>query len=431
VERQPRRPSRDPATLLAALLAAAGLVQSWDLGRKSPGMDVYQFWYIGQIIGRADVPSIYAEDQHPRLGAESIRRSFSEDDSERRRAAARNWQVLEPTATPMLYSAFRPLAGLRYDDAHRLYRAICLAALTAAILTLAALLGRSAAVGLLVLALVNIAFRPLKTDVQVGNINQIQLAGIAAYLWLSSRSDSDRRQTVAGALLGVLVLFKPNLVAVLPVLAMMWLVRGRKEKLVRQAAGVAAGGLLSLAVTAAVFGSLAPWREWLEFMRAFPPAKIPLRFGNVGPARLIYESMDLSVAPWLAILFMGAALACVWIGRGRRPETPAGDRRWIAAEDTAALSAGCFVYLLSAPLVWNHYLLLAIPAALLLLREPGDSQADRLRGPLTVAALTAIAVDPVADLFQMYDIYQQAVLTVAGVLTLFVLTLREVARPRA
>src|SRR5687768_11573480 len=165
-------------------------------------MDFYQFWAIAQIIGRADVPSIYAEDQHPRLGAELIRRSLTEDDSERRRAAARVWQVLEPTATPMLYSAFRPFASLRYDDAHRFYRALCLVALTAAILTLAARMGRPAAVGLLMLALVNVAFRPLKTDVQVGNINQIQLAGIAAYLWLSSRRDADRRQTLAGALLG-------------------------------------------------------------------------------------------------------------------------------------------------------------------------------------------------------------------------------------
>ena len=120
---------RDPATLLAAVLATAGLVQSWDLGRRSPGIDFYQFWVVGQLIGRADVPSIYAEEAHPRLGAEFIRRSLTDDDSERRRAAARAWQVLEPTATPMLYSAFRPFAGLRYDDAHLVFRILSLAAL--------------------------------------------------------------------------------------------------------------------------------------------------------------------------------------------------------------------------------------------------------------------------------------------------------------
>jgi hypothetical protein len=209
-------------------------------------------------------------------------------------------------------------------------------------------------------------------------------------------------------------------------------VRGRRAKLIRQAAGAAAGSLVALGVTAAVFGSLAPWREWLEFMRVFPPDKIPLRYGNFGLARLIYETLDLSLTPWLAILFMAAALGCVWMGRARGPETVPDDPRRVVAEDTAALGAGCFVYLLSAPLVWNHYLLLAIPAALLLLRdpEPGNTRAEQMRGPLTAAALTAIAVDPVADLFQMYDLYAQAALTVAGVLTLFALTLRELARPR-
>jgi hypothetical protein len=228
-------------------------------------------------------------------------------------------------------------------------------------------------------------------------------------------------------------MFKPNLVAVPPVLAAVWLTRGRKAKLVRQALGMAAGVAFALAVTVAVFGSLSPWREWFEFMQAFPPYKIPLSYGNLGLARLAYETMDLHLAPWLAILFVAVTLACVWMGRARTAQTnqDADDPRRIAAEDTAALSAGAFVYLLSAPLVWNHYLLLALPAALLLLREvDGETLAERARLPLTALALVAIAVDPVADLFRMYDLYQQSALTMAGVLTLFALTVRELARPR-
>jgi hypothetical protein len=394
-------------------------------------MDFYQFWVVAQIIGRADVPSIYAEDAHPRLGAEFIRRSFTDDDSERRRAAAAAWKVLEPTATPMLYSAFRPFTAFAYDDAHLAFRLLSLIALAAGVLAIALLLGHPAAVALLMLAVVTITFRPLKTDVQVGNINEIQLAVVATYLWLSSRLDGGRGQVLAGAVLGALILFKPNLLAVLPLLAATWIVHGRRPKLVRQAAGAVVGGLIALGVTAVVFGSLAPWREWFEFMRAFPPAKIPLRFGNVGLARLLYETMDLHLTPWLAPVFLGVALACVWMGRGRGLSAADGDARRVLFEDTAALSAGCFVYLLSAPLVWIHYLLLAVPAALLLLREPeGTGRAAGVCGVLVVLALVAIAVDPVADLFQMYDLYQQAALTVAGLLVLFALTLRELARPR-
>ena len=116
------------ATLLAAVLAVAGLAQACDLGRRSAGSDFYQFWMVAGVIGRADVPRIYDEEAHARLGAEFIRRSFTDDDSERRRRAAREWQVLQPTATPLLYSAFRPLTGLGYEHAHLLFRTVSLAA---------------------------------------------------------------------------------------------------------------------------------------------------------------------------------------------------------------------------------------------------------------------------------------------------------------
>ena len=422
---------RDPATLLAAVLAAAGLVQTWDLGRRSPGSDFYQFWIVAQVIGRADVPSIYDEEAHPRLGAEFVRRSFTDDDSERRRAAAREWQVLEPTATPLLYSAFRPLGGLDYEQAHLLFRAVSLAALATGVVAIALLLGHSAAAALMMLAVATVAFRPLKTGVQVGNVNELQLAGIAAYLWLSSGRDGGRRQAVAGALLGALVLFKPNLLPALPLLAASWVLGGRRGKLALQAAGAAAGGLLALAVTAAVFGSPAAWTDWLAFMRVFPPAKIPLRFGNVGLSRLAWETMDLRLAPWLGGLFLGLALACLWAGRPRAEPTGAHDAGRAMAADTTALSAGCLAYLLSAPLVWIHYLLLALPAALLLLRDSGEGEPrDDARRVLASLALVAVAVDPVADLLRIYDMYQQAALTAAGLAVLFALTLRELARPR-
>ena len=424
-------PSSGGATLLAAVLAVAGLAQVWDLGRRAAGSDFYQFWIVAQVIGRADVASIYDEEAHARLGAEFIRRSLTDDTSERRRRAAREWRVLEPTATPLLYSVFRPFAGLDYETAHLTFRTISLAALTAGVVAMALLLGHSATTALLALAVLSVAFRPLKASVQVGQVNEVQLAAVAVYLWLSSAGDRSRRQVAAGALLAALILFKPNLVAALLLLAAVWLARGRRGKLARQAAGAMAGGLLALGVTTAVFGSPVAWRDWVEFMRVFPPEKIPLRLGNVGPARLAFETMDLRLTPLLAALALGLALTAVWAGRARRGEAAAEEPLRVVTEDTAGLAAGAFVYLLSAPLVWNHYLLLTVPAALLLLRDSGGlERSDSMRRALVGGALLAMAVDPIADLFHVYDMYAHAALSVAGVLVLFVLTLREVARPR-
>lgn len=426
------RSSGGAATLLAAVLAAAGIAQAWDLGRRSAGSDFYQFWMVAGAIGRADVPSIYDEEAHARLGAEFIRRSFTDDDSERRRRAAREWQVLQPTATPLLYSLFRPLTGLGYEHAHLLFRSVSLAAMAAALVAIALLLGQSPAAALLAVAFVALAFHPLKAGINVGNVNELQLAAIAAYLWLSAGPDAGRRQVAAGAVLGALVLVKPNLIVVPLMLAAVWIRRGRRRKLKLQALGVAAGGLAGLAFSALVFGSLLPWRDWLEYLSVFPPENIPLRLGNLGLARIVYDTMGLRVAPVLAVVWLGVALGAVWAGRARGGEAPTDDTARAAAEDTVALAAGSFVYLLSAPLVWDHYLLLALPGALLLLRDAKEEpqSGDAIRRALAGGALILIAIEPLKNLLHLHDMYAQAALTVAGLLILFALTVRELARSR-
>ena len=426
------RSSGGAATLLAAVLAAAGLAQAWDLGRRSAGSDFYQFWMVAGVIGRADVPSIYDEEAHARLGAEFIRRSFTDDDSERRRRAAREWQVLQPTATPLLYSAFRPLTGLGYEHAHLLFRTVSLAAAAAALACIALLVGLSPAAALLAVAFVTLAFHPLKASIHVGNVSELQLAAIAAWLWLSSAPDGARRQVAAGAVLGALVLIKPNLIVVPLLLAAAWITRGRRRKLKLQAAGVAAGGLVGLLFSALVFGSLTPWVDWFEYLRAFPPENIPLRLGNLGLARIAYDTTGLRVSPVLAAVSLGVALAAVWAGRARGAEAPAEDPSRAAAEDTTGLAAGSFVYLLSAPLVWDHYLLLALPGALVLLRDANETgRRGHVRRALVGGALILLAIDPLKNLLDLYDMYVQAALTAAGLLVLFALTVRELARPRA
>jgi len=425
------RSSGGAATLLAAVLAAAGLAQAWDLGRRSAGSDFYQFWMVAGVIGRADVPSIYDEEAHARLGAEFIRRSFTDDDSERRRRAAREWQVLQPTATPLLYSAFRPLTGLDYEHAHLLFRTVSLVAVTAALLAIALLVGLSPAAALLAVAFVTLAFHPLKASIQVGNVSELQLAAIAAYLWLSAGRDASRRQVAAGALLGALVLVKPNLIGVPLLLAAAWITRGRRRKLQLQAAGVAAGVVVGLLFSALVFGSLTPWRDWLEYLAAFPPENIPLRLGNLGLARIVSDTMNLRVSPVLAAVSLGVAVAAVWVGRSHGTEVPAEDPSRAAVEDTVALAAGSFVYLLSAPLVWDHYLLLALPGALVLVRDAKETgRGDAVRRGLAGVALILLAIDPLKNLLNLYDMYAQAALTVAGLMVLFALTVRELARPR-
>jgi len=132
----------------------------------------------------------------------------------------------------------------------------------------------------------------------------------------------------------------------------------------------------------------------------------------------------------LAAVSLGVAVAAVWVGRSHGTEVPAEDPSRAAVEDTVALAAGSFVYLLSAPLVWDHYLLLALPGALVLLRDAKETgRGDFVRRGLVGVALILLAIDPLKNLLNLY-MYAQAALTVAGLMILFALTVRELARPR-
>lgn len=415
----------DPLLLLALALALAGLAQTWSLGRRSPGLDFYHSWVVAKVAGRDDVASVYDQEARSRLGAEFVQRSFTDEDSERRRVAAAPWSVLTPTATPLLYVAHRPFAGGSYEQGYLTFQLVSLAGMTAGLVVLGRLLGHRPALALLVLALVTLSFQPLKADVRVGNVNQLQLGVIAGYLWLSARADSSRAQVAAGAVLALLVLFKPNLLAAVPLLLATWALRRRHRKLLWQATGLAAGVLVALALTTLTFRTPAAWAEWLAYLSSFPPEAIPLRYGNIGLARLARERLDVDASLPLAAAGMACALWCLWLGRGRavasEPRTDA------IEEDATALAAGCLVFLLSAPMVWLHYLLLAVPAAIVLLRGDGRATASWPRG-LAVAALLAIAVDPVAEPLRLRDLEQQSVLTALALMVLFVLLCRRMAR---
>lgn len=394
----------------------------WSLGRASPGVDFYQFRVVAQAAGRGD-GSVYDDDSRARVGTEFLRRATTDEDSEARRVAAQYRRVLEPLGTPFLYTVVRPLASGRYE---RDFRAFCLLSLASCLLGLF-LIGRllryPPTTTLLLLAFVTLAFQPLKSDVRVGNVNQIQLGMLAAYLRLAGGPDRSRAQIAAGALLGAAVLFKPNLAGIVPLLAVSWLLHGRYRKLILQGAGLAAGVAAAVLASALLFGSLGAWSDWLATFRAFPLSTFRVEHGNFGLVRLAYEGLDVEIGPHLALAASAAILVCLWLGRRREGAATA------RGAEATLVGAGCLVPLLSAPLVWQHYVLLALPAVLVLLRpeeDPGRPGRGAWRRALTAVALTAIAIDPYAELFEMRGLTQQAVVVSAGLILLFVLTLREI-----
>ena len=403
---------------LAALLVAIGTVRAWRTwGHHSAGIDFYQYWVVGNVLARGDIPSIYDHGSRAAIGQEFLRHALT-GPSERQRAAAKFRNVLEPMSTPFLFAALAPFAAVGYDASFDAFLALSLAAVLGGLLVLGRVVGLPTLERLLLLAFVVFAFDPVAADLRVGNVGQLHFGMVVLYIWLSAGRGT-ARQVAAGAVLGAATAFKPSTAAVAPLLLVSWALAGDRRRLAAQGGGFVAGGLAAVLVSAAVFGSLGAWADWLAAVRTMPPMAIEA--GNVSPLAIADRLVGIRLGSLPALVAGLAVLVALWM-RWRRPVGQQ-VRANTAANDVPVVAAGCLVFLLSSPLVWLHYLLLALPAVVLLLRAPPRRQL------LSVGALAAVAMSPFAELFSLRNSSAQGVLVLGGLVLLFGLVLLEIATP--
>jgi glycosyl transferase family 87 len=405
--------------VLASLLVACGAFRAWRAAQRAPGIDFYHYWVVGHVVGRGDIPSVYEDDSRAALGQEFLRRALAEG-SGRQQAVARVRQVLEPTSTPFLYATLSPFARADYDASLDTYLAFSLASLLAALFVFGRLVGQGRLDRLLLMALVLYAFQPVQADLRVGNVSQLQLALLALYAWLGTGMGK-ARQIAAGAVLGAAIAFKPSVAVIAPALFAWWALARSRRRILLQAAGLAGGGLFAVLLGGLWFGSLHAWGDWLAAVRRAGLAAMPIEFGNVSALAVAERGLGVSPGALPAVATSLAVLAAMWIRRRSMRMARPAERNAAAVEDLLLIAAACLVVLLSSPLVWQHYLILALPSVVVLLRPEA-----RWPWP-AMAAFVAIAIDPWADLFGVADPVRQAPLVVAGLVVLFVLVLIEIA----
>jgi hypothetical protein len=258
---------------------------------------------------------------------------------------------------------FRVGTSENYELAYRRFHLISLIAALAAICVLARLSGHAWFVVTLAVMLIPHLIDPFLDDVRVGNVNRLQLLLLAGFLLLRLRDGKAWADLSAGALLGAAVTFKPNLALVPVILGIGWLTAARYRSALRVGGGILIGAAGSVFFSSYAFGGSGVWIEWVRAVRSLPADIIPVRMGNLAPSLVVAESLGLRTGGPIAFGLLATVLLLVVLVFRRAP---------IGSHDTRGdvllTGLGTAVYLLSAPLVWTHYYVLATPLILFNLR---------------------------------------------------------------
>jgi hypothetical protein len=209
-------------------------------------------------------------------------------------------------------------------------------------------------------------------------------------------------------LLGALLLFKPNVMFVPLLFAVARLARREHRALVRDLAEGAIGAGIASVIAAISYGSPRVWLQWVSAANDFYH-RLPTRMErNVTPALALFHQYGEWVSYGLAALLI--AVVCIAIARSKTNDAPL----------LAAL--GVLIYLLTANVVWLHYLVLAIPAAIVLLRKPATAV-------VAIAALLLLAEEPFELLTGRAAAPVEAWLIAPSLLALFVFGVRRFLSP--
>jgi hypothetical protein len=347
---------------LLGVMIALMLVKNWGTTYAgAPGLDFYQFWTVARSIDHVENSDVYAPGAHEKI-EESARLDHLADPGNSRKAQGFDYRKdVETYGSPLFYCFIRPFSQMPYDSAFEAFGLLSTVCLVVSVSALAWLAGYFLAAGLAMVLFVLLACQPAISDLGMGNCNCVQLAGLTLFLVVRRSKEIWIREFVGGALLALVILFKPNVLGAAVLLGCWFLMRGQMATLGRLAAGGAVGTAISLAVSATLM-PLRCWVDWIGDLNAMHMgAVMPTEAGNMSLAHLASSvGWPGFVAPALVV---GICLGAVWICRGR--ELP----------EMAVAGLGVLMMLLGSQLAWFHYFVLAMPLVVYGLRPGGGAWA--------------------------------------------------------
>lgn len=344
----------------------ASVRQLWRSVDGLSAADYYLVYVNAQIADCGDVADLYSEETQHVIGEEFFQRAlvsgsrlYHENASMRR--------SLDSRGSPFLYASLGWM-GTKYDNALRTHRLLLLVAFCVAVPLLGWYCGIPVEFSLFLLAALLRWFFPFLADMLVGNVNALQLLLLVIIV-----RTLDRDPVVSGALLGMMLAAKPTIVTVIAVLFLARVIQKDFRRLTRELIGGAAGITAAVMIGSLFFHRATIWRQWLKSAGGVWQTLYLREWNNVTPIFPLVQKYGTWTSYVAAAVLM--AIVCVAIRKTKR------------CDDVLLISAGILIYLISATLVWLHYLVLAIVPAIALMRR-------RTTAPIGIAALAMMAPAP-------------------------------------
>jgi hypothetical protein len=367
--------------VIALLLLANAAVARWHYASVALDIDYFTLWSVPHLLSAgplsaASTTNIYRTDTQRQMAAALLDEARSGDPSSLQSrvtalTASLSDNRLDVTGTPFAYAMAGLFSSGDFARDVMAFHWLSLICFLSAIGILLWMLRFSLAGAVVCLVFFGFEFTPIRADVRVANVNQIQLLALALFILLSSKA----RPMAAGMALGLGIAIKPNLLAVAGMALLFGLAARHYKRTARTVFGVGLATATAVVASALYFDRLTVWRD---FVRSVPDTLgrgYLLASGNYGFAELVSTMTSVPLAPAVVVLLFTALVAVLSLTR--RKEANNGDRDWPFHESFLVVGSGCALMLLGSRLAWLHYYALTIPIALYLLRPEDGAEAQR------------------------------------------------------
>jgi hypothetical protein len=407
---------RHPAVLLLSCLSLISLLHLQSITATTAGIDFYQFWLGGKIALSGNGEALYSVEGRTRFGFEGVVAAHRVKDP-LRIAASEQRRVLETYSTPFLYSAFGSLSSDNYTVDLQRYRMGLLGCFVAAIVIFSRLLSLNAVTVLAALCFFLNRFEPLSSELRVGNVNSIQLFGLALYTSISFCWKNRWKDACSGILLGLLLTFKPNLALTLLLIFFEIVCRRQYRALISQIAGLVVGVLVAFAVSSFVFGGMQCWYSFFESLARMPDGIIRVDQGNISPQMLLRASIGTNLGLTIIPLVVCISIVALWVRRIQKLPVPYSKPTFETHRQLSYLALGCLLVVLLPHLAWLHYFIMTVPALLLVLPQANEEfvRLSWLRITVCILVWMTVAFNPLSFRTGGFTMQEFGMVTLSGV----------------